>query len=165
MNLFQLFFKPQPKFPVPPIFADQCTQEDYNKTLTKRSKTLFKRDKKKKMPWVSTSSAAIYRAKMHEAFSNAGLNDPYTGDKIGYNLIGKWDPNLAYFGKDKYLKQFATLPSVDHKDPNSQTLEFEICTWQVNQCKSDFNPEEFIVFCNKVLQNNTFTKNNNTKTI
>ena len=165
MNLFQFFFRPPPKFPVPPAFADQCSQDDYNKMLTERSRKLCKRDKKKKMPFAASASPAIYRAKIHEAFSNAGLNDPYTGDKIGYNLIGKWDSKLAEEGKLEYKKQFATLPSVDHKDPNASVLEFEICTWQTNECKSSFNPSQFIAYCSKVLANNIFTKNNNTNAI
>jgi hypothetical protein len=43
------------------------------------------------------------------------------------------------------------MPTVDHKDPNSVTLEFEIVSWLVNDCKSGLSPEQFVNLCKKMV--------------
>jgi hypothetical protein len=47
---------------------------------------------------------------------------------------------------------YALMPTVDHIDPEATTLELEICSWQVNECKSDFGPSDFVAFCSKVVE-------------
>ena len=48
-------------------------------------------------------------------------------------------------------KECALLPTVDHKDPNSPVLDFEICAWRTNTSKSYMTPDEFIAFCKMVV--------------
>ena len=48
-------------------------------------------------------------------------------------------------------REDALLPSVDHKDPAVSVLDFEICAWRTNTCKSYLAPEEFIAFCRQVV--------------
>jgi hypothetical protein len=40
------------------------------------------------------------------------------------------------------------MPTVDHIDPD--ILDFEICSWRSNGCKSDLDPAEFVAFCRRV---------------
>jgi hypothetical protein len=39
------------------------------------------------------------------------------------------------------------MPTVDHVDP---VLEFQICSWRINECKSGLTPQEFTDLCKKV---------------
>ena len=162
MNIFSLFFKPKPRFSLPDFLIGIVSEIILNHWIDERGKSLRKRDLKNKKCFASSYSRMDYKNKIYEAILKTGLFDPYTGDKIDYSLICKWNSKLAEEGKLEYKKLFAMLPSVDHKDPDATVLEFEICTWKTNECKSNFNPEEFIAFCSKVLSNNIFTKNNNT---
>jgi hypothetical protein len=41
------------------------------------------------------------------------------------------------------------MPTVDHIDPFADTLELEICSWRINECKSGLTPQEFIDVCGK----------------
>jgi hypothetical protein len=58
--------------------------------------------------------------------------------------VGKWQSKVSK------VRDFALLPSVDHKNPQALELDFEICSWQINTCKTYLTPEEFIELCAKV---------------
>jgi hypothetical protein len=40
------------------------------------------------------------------------------------------------------------MPTIDHVDPNR--LDFEICSWKINDAKSDMTREEFVNMCSTV---------------
>ncbi len=50
------------------------------------------------------------------------------------------------------MKEFFLLPVADHIDPDSDELEFEICSWIVNEGKSQQTPEEYVTLCKKVAK-------------
>jgi hypothetical protein len=50
------------------------------------------------------------------------------------------------------MKLHELMPTVDHIDPDGTALELEICSWQVNECKTDLNPAEFVAFCEMVVE-------------
>jgi hypothetical protein len=72
----------------------------------------------------------------------------YTGDLLAWELIGTWDTSTDYHDEE-YKRTFALMPTVDHTNPD--VLEFEICLWLANECKSHLRPDEFIQFCQKVV--------------
>jgi len=43
------------------------------------------------------------------------------------------------------------MPTVDHEDPNADTLEFEIVSWLVNDGKSGLDPEQFVDLCRRIV--------------
>ena len=44
-------------------------------------------------------------------------------------------------------KRFTLLPTIDHITPD--VLEFEICSWVINDAKNDLAPAEFVELCKK----------------
>jgi hypothetical protein len=67
---------------------------------------------------------------------------------LAWELIGKWvaAPTVAA----EHVRDFALLPTAGHTDPDF--LEFEICSWLVNESKSYLKPDEFRTLCRKVVQ-------------
>jgi hypothetical protein len=53
----------------------------------------------------------------------------------------------AWLHKNKFL----LMPTVDHEDPNADTLEFEIVSWLVNDGKSGLDPEQFVDLCRRIV--------------
>jgi hypothetical protein len=145
--------------PLPSFLNGTCTDSEYRRWLRRKAVALFRRDKMRKIPFALESSFAVYRQLIHRAVMESGLYDPYTGDQLRWDLIGDWDSKAAHEQGRAYIKEFALMPTIDHLNPGSETIEFEICSWQVNNSKGDFNPIEFINFCAKVVANNKFTDN------
>jgi hypothetical protein len=65
---------------------------------------------------------------------------------LRWDLIATWDPDIA---KDSVLMpQYLLLPTADQTDPGK--LDFEICSWLVNMCKSHLSADEFVDLCKTV---------------
>jgi hypothetical protein len=136
------------KYPLPVFLEGKCTHAVYFKWLTNKADTLLKRDQKRRKPYAMTVTKSVYKEKIHKAVMDNGQYDPYTGDSLKWELISTWDTSHDQPGG--YKKHFALMPTVDHVDPD--VLDFEICSLQSNDCKSDFRPEEFIEYCKKVVE-------------
>jgi len=139
-------------YPLPPFLQGVCTPAQYEKWLLTRAKELYKRDKKMGRACAVQSSRSLYRRAIHAAACASGPLDPYTGDALTWNLIGKWDAAKGNDDHDIFRKEFTLLPTVDHIDPEMKDLDFEICSWLINCCKSGRTPEEFIGLCGKVVR-------------
>ena len=100
-------------------------------------------------PYARTATKAMYKEKIYEAVVNSGERDPYTGDLLSWEIIGTWDTSEHH--PAEYKRRFALMPTVDHTNPD--VLEFEICSWLVNECKSYLLPEEFVAVCKRVVSN------------
>jgi hypothetical protein len=136
-------------FPLPAYLIGTITAAAYNIWVRVKAWGLLKRDKKRKLPVALKSSVVLYKETMNNAVEAGGLLDPYTGDRLAWEQISTWDPKKAK-NNPEYEKQFYFMPTIDHIDPYGDALAFEICSWQVNACKSFLNPEQFIDMCNKV---------------
>jgi len=135
------------KYPLPAFLEGRCTPSVFYKWMNCKADTLFRRDKKRGMPYAKTASKSIYKAKIYAAVVASGNLDPFTGDSLAWELIGSWDDTKA--SSDEYKRKYALLPTIDHADVD--VLEFEICSWLVNECKCDLTPEEFRTLCLKVV--------------
>jgi hypothetical protein len=151
MRIFNLFLPFKHTFP--DFLKGKCSELDYQKWLDLKAKELLKRDKRRNKPYAFNNSRSNYKDYIHNAVLEAGFYDPYTGDEMRWDLIGTWDSKLAHSGRDKYMKLFAFMPTVDHKYPDSDTITFEIITWRTNDCKNNLDPTEFYAFCSKVVAN------------
>jgi hypothetical protein len=155
------------KYPIPEILTGICDAKAYHKWLDCKADALQKRDKQLGRAVASTCSQAIYKEKIHAAVLASDGSDPYTGDALRWDLMGKWDENkklpaiglvrsaAAKTKKKSYgamRKEFFLLPVVDHIDPESDVLEFEICSWIVNEGKSQQTPREYVALCEKVAE-------------
>jgi hypothetical protein len=143
---------PAPHYPLPPYLQGRITQTRYDNWLRVKSWALLKRDRKRKRPYATPGSITMYKDAVQAAVWASGVTDPYTGDALAWELIDRWDPARAK-GDSDYIRQFFPMPTIDHIDPYADTLAFEICSWQVNLCKSFQDPPEFLDMCRKVVAN------------
>jgi hypothetical protein len=132
-------------YPLPEFLEGRCTHTLYVKWLNKKAENLFIRDKKRGKPYAKNATKQMYKKEIHKAVLESGDNDPYTGEPLAWELICTWKPDDQ---PDGYKKQFDHMPTVDHVVGDA--LEFEICSFQANDAKSDMTPGEFIQFCKKV---------------
>jgi len=157
-------------YPLPSFLAGRVTQQQYSLWLEGRTKWLYKRDRKRGKPYAkslqginsinsgrpSTKNGirAFYKSLIHLAVVNCGPNDPYTGEKLSWELIGTWtNTNYEERLPDSYGEKYALMPTVDHRDPD--VLEFEICSWKINDAKGDLDPKEFIALCRCVARHSS----------
>jgi hypothetical protein len=138
------------KFPLPSYLQGTTTsQATYNKWLVRKSNTLHANDLLRKRPYALNGSAHLYAQLINDSVIANGLTDPFTGDRLHWDQILTWDDTKDK-GHNNIVREFFLLPTVDHKYPYGETLEFEICSWLINSCKNDQTPEEFIAMCRMV---------------
>jgi len=136
------------KYPLPSFLEGKCTPTVYYRWLHIKAATLLKRDKKRQKPYALTATEAVYKGKIHAAVTDGGQYDPYTGEPLTWELISKWDTSSKQ--PEGYKRKFALMPTVDHITPS--VLEFEICSWKINDSKCDLAPAEFVELCKKVVE-------------
>jgi hypothetical protein len=136
-------------YPLPQFLVGLISLLRYNAWIQERASTLYHRDLRRKRPCAINGSIAQYRDAIHASVMAAGLTDPFTGDDLLWELIETWDPKKP-ISHDDFVKSYCWMPTVDHKDPHATTVEFEICSWQVNNCKNDQSVEEFLEMCGTV---------------
>jgi hypothetical protein len=122
----------------------------YRKWLDNKADTLLKRDKKRGKPYAAAATDSVYKQLIHRAIAEAGAFDPFTGEKLAWELINTWDTSPSRRPEPGYRKKFALMPTVDHIDPD--LCAFEICSLRANGCKSDLDPMEFVAFCRRVAE-------------
>ena len=141
--------KPKPRpfiYPLPSFLAGRVTQKQYSRWLEGRASWLYSRDKKRGKAYALKGTRSLYKSLIHFAVVDTGGFDPFTGDRLAWELIGTWtNTNIEERLPDSYGEKYALMPTVDHTDPD--VLEFEICSWKVNDAKGDMTPEEFVELC------------------
>ena len=148
---------PDAKYPLPSRLEGVCSVVKYHKLLRCKADELQKRDKRIGRVFDREFSQADYKMKIHAAMMACDGTDPYTGDALRFDLMGEWNNNtqLGPWPREAALgairEEFYLLPVVDHVDPDSGKLEFEICSWIVNEGKSQMAPEEYRALCGKVV--------------
>ncbi len=135
-------------YPLPDFLKGKCTHPVYIKWLNNKADTLLKRDKARGKPYAAKATGSAYKKEIHRAVLNGGERDPYTGEKLEWELIGKWDSTHKH--PDGYKRKFRLMPTVDHISQDD--LKFEICSWRTNQAKADLRPKEFVDFCGLVAR-------------
>jgi hypothetical protein len=143
-----------PKYPVPAYLAVKTSQPDYDVWLNNKSANLLRKDRRRKRPCSRGATLTMYKGHVHKAVCSGNGLDPYTGDPVRWDQIHEWNSEIDK-GRGGFEKQFYMLPTVDHKDPLSTVIDFEICSWLVNSCKSDQTPEEFLAMCKLVTAYST----------
>ena len=135
------------KYFFPKCLENLCQPDKFEKWLERKARTHVKRDRKKGL----TATREIYKAAMHNAvIQSAGL-DAYTGKKLSWDLISKYDNDTAKKKGRKIKKEFGNLPTIDHCYDNKNALTFKVCSWRINDSKNDLSINEFISLCEEVL--------------
>lgn len=138
------------KYTASSYVRETVDQALYASWLHKKAMAHVKRDRKR---WKAEIRVAEYKQAIHEAVLNGNGFDPYTGEKLDWHLIGKFDNESAKGAGSTYKKKFRLLPTVDHLDHrHSRNPRFQICSWEVNDAKSDLTHDEFIQLCGRITR-------------
>jgi hypothetical protein len=95
---------------------------------------------------------ARYKAEIHAAVCASGHLDFYTGEPLNWSLVSTYDNESLKAGRTHYKKTLALLPTLDHTVDEQGRPKFVICSWYVNDAKSDLGIEDFYRLCERVLQ-------------
>jgi len=133
---------------VPNCIGGQCDQQQFSRWLQRKAVAHVRRDRKRGR----TCTVAQYKADIHAAICASGHLDYYTGEPLNWSLISTYDNDSAKSGRAKYKKSLAYLPTVDHTFDEHGEQKFVICSWYVNDAKSDLTLAEFYQLCERVLK-------------
>jgi hypothetical protein len=141
----------QPKYPLPDFLKDKCDQKKYSTWLHRKAQAHATRDRKRNRKRDCTVSR--YKADIHNAVLSGGDRDFYTNELLDWSLISTFENDAARMGRSLYKKKFWLLPTVDHTFDERGEQKFVICSWKINDAKSDLTLEEFHALCETVLRN------------
>ena len=123
------------------------SDDKYSELIQRKAVAVTKRDKKRGGKYsVKEAIEAI-----HQAFHRCNGFDPYDGSKLAPELLGEYKNEDAKAQGAAHKRRFAMLPTVDHVKAEPEP-DFEIVSWQTNDAKGDMPPEEFIAYCQRVVQ-------------
>ena len=123
------------------------SDKDYSDLIRKKAEVVTRRDKRRGGNYsVKEAIEAI-----HQAFHRCNGFDPYDGSKLDPELLGTYNNNQSKERGAGYKREMAMLPTVDHVTAKP-VANFEIVSWQTNDAKGDMTPEEFVAYCQRVVQ-------------
>jgi hypothetical protein len=135
-------------YAVPVCIQGQCDQARYSRWLHRKAVAHARRDRKRERP----CTIALYKEQIHAAVCASGHEDFYTGEKLDWKLVSTYDSESSKKARAKYKKTFALLPTLDHTFDEQGQQKFVICSWYVNDAKSDLTLNEFYRLCERVLK-------------
>ena len=139
-------------------WSPKCDQSKFIVWVQRKAAALWERDKKKLIARESLSfetndneKRAQYRQAIYKAIADIEENVcPYTGYPLKWDKIGTWDNEEAKKKGKVYKRDFALLPTVDHKNAEPES-DFVICSWVANDAKNDLTEDEFVKLCQAVV--------------
>jgi hypothetical protein len=134
-------------YALPDCIREKCGQVAYSRWLHRKAMAHVKRDRKRGM----LCTVSGYKERIHRAVCASGHIDFYTGEPLDWSLISTFDNQSAKDGGTEYKKKFALLPTIDHAVDSEGRPNFVICSWRVNDAKSDLTLKEFFSLCESVL--------------
>jgi len=139
------------KYPFPDCLTGLCYPVDFEHWLERKARAHLKRDRKRGN---CIATRELYKLAIYNAVVSSGGRDAYTGKRLRWDLISKYDNDEAKNKGRNYKKEFGDLPTVDHVDDAKTTPLINICSWRVNDSKNDLTLDEFIEVCREVLEHN-----------
>ena len=123
------------------------SDDKYSELVQRKAVAITRRDKKRGGKYsVKEAIEAI-----HQAFHRCNGFDPYDGSKLAPELLGEYKNEDAKAEGAAHKRRFAMLPTLDHVKAEPEP-DFEIVSWQTNDAKGDMPTEEFIAYCQRVVQ-------------
>ena len=138
------------KYVLPSFLVNIISDKEYKKWLQRKSQAHFRRDKKKRYNDISIS---LYKTLIHKAVELSRGYDDYTGEKLDWHLISKYNNKDSQNSGVEYKRAFSNLPTVDHELKNKRN-KFKICSWKINDIKSDLTLNELLIECKKLIEFN-----------
>jgi len=136
------------KYQFPECLKDQCPPHEFDKWLERKARALLRRDRTRGN---TNATRESYKIAIYESVIRCKGIDAYTGKKLRWDLISKYDNDQSRTNGREYKKKFGDLPTVDHVDDGSGSPQFNICSWRVNDAKNDLTLGEFLAVCREVL--------------
>ncbi len=137
-------------YPVPDRIKGRCEQKTYSRWLRAKANAHVKRDRKRFGK--DSRTVSKYKAAIHAAVCAGGDHDYYTGEILDWHLVSTYENAASVEGKTKYKSKFALLPTIDHTLDEQGRQKFVICSWRVNDAKSDLTESEFHDLCVRVVE-------------
>jgi hypothetical protein len=145
------------KYDLPAFLNGVVSREKYRNWIDAKAASLRRRDKKHTpMP----PPKSLYKEAVHKAVCDSEGKDAYTGERLDWSLIGKYENEKSKQGRRGYWKEMRLLPTIDHTTCIPGDLEFEICGLQTNDSKSWLSHEELVEFCKMVVRHSDNYKAN-----
>jgi hypothetical protein len=145
------------KYPLPVFLKGEVSYKTYRKWIDRKAASLRRRDKK---TGARLPSKAQYKEKIHETILLSDGKDAYTGERLDWSLIGKYENEKSKQGGRDYWMKMRLLPTIDHITCSPGDLKFEVCGLQTNDSKSWLDHKEFVIFCKSVIQHSKNYKTN-----
>src|ERR1051325_9289537 len=98
------------KHSLPPFLEGKVEPDAYERWLSRKAMAHLKRDRKRG----HNATRAQYKEAIHAAVLLSKGKDAYTGEKLDWSLISKYNNEDSKAGRHKYKAGFALLPTVDH---------------------------------------------------
>ena len=136
------------QYPVPECIKSQCDQAKYSRWLQRKAAAHARRDRKRD----TACTIARYKSEIHAAVCSSGNLDYYTGEPLNWSLVSMYDNQSSKTGRTRYKKTFALLPTIDHTVDEQGRPKFVICSWYVNDVKSDLSIDELYRLCERILK-------------
>lgn len=136
------------KYALPDAIAPKVDQTSYQRWLDRKARAHLIRDRRRGNTVATRES---YMLAIHRAVCRSGGLDEYTGRPLRWEMISAWDNDASKKGGRAYKQSFGDLPTVDHVDAGLGEGDFAICSWRINDVKSDLDLEEFLEVCRDVL--------------
>jgi hypothetical protein len=133
-----------------PDWIPTAAKHLYPGWVQRKAVTLCKRDQKRG----GSGNVQQYRLAIHQAVVACEGHDHWTGEWLHWELIGTYDNREEATGKGENRKQYALLPTVDHRT-NQPEPDFVICAWRTKDAKHDMTPQELLAFCRAVLNHSS----------
>jgi hypothetical protein len=137
-------------YTVPDCIKGLCEQKKYSRWLHAKADAHVRRDRKRFGK--DSCTVSRYKAAINAAVCAGGDHDYYTGEKLDWHLVSTWENAASMEGKTKYKSGFALLPTIDHTLDEQGKPKFVICSWRVNDAKSDLTESEFYDLCVRVIE-------------
>jgi hypothetical protein len=136
------------KHSMPPFLDGVVSPEAYERWLVRKARAHVKRDRERGH---SAPTVALYKEAIHAAVVLSEGVDAYSGERLDWKLISRYNNEESKAGRHGYKAGFALLPTVDHVDAGATEASFRICSWRTNDAKNDLSLEAFLELCQKVL--------------
>lgn len=143
---------------MPRFLEGIVTPDAYERWLGRKARAHVKRDLNR---GYSTATYALYKEAIHAAVILSEGRDAYTGERLDWTLLSKYNNEESKAGRHGYKSGFALLPTVDHVDAGATEASFSICSWRTNDAKNDLSHESFVELCKKVLTHAGYTVRKN----
>ena len=117
------------KYQLPQFLSAVVTQSSYERWLHRKAIAHVRRDRKRGN---SKATNEAYKITIHKAVITSDGLDYYTGEKLDWSLISKYDNEQSKANGRHYKKSLALLPTIDHVGDGRGDADFRICGWRTN---------------------------------